>query len=122
MTHNDNNTIAANDTEVPKKGRFARRKKNLSKKNQTEIDRETGLQIGSGIESLQYKDSTLSLTEVSSVYKQLGYVPCNIVNIAARSKNNNRPLVIQLYPLNSNNLGGKYTSTDGTLLPFPTMV
>ena len=73
-----------------------------------------------GIESLKRKDESLIISEVSNVYKQLGYVPCNIVNIAASVKN--IPLVIQLYPLNSNKLGGKYTSKDGTLLPFPTMV
>ena len=30
--------------------------------------------------------------------------------------------MIQLYPLNCNNLGGKYTSKEEILLPFPTMM
>lgn len=69
----------------------------------------------------------LSLAMIYQVSKQLGYFPSNIVDIGAFQQKNldgnmydlQNPLVAILYPLNSNQLNGRYSEKEG-VKPFPT--
>lgn len=70
------------------------------------------------------RSAQLTVDGLLKVKDQLGYYPFNIIEIAALSKSL-EPLVIKLYPLNTNALGGRYTSKsteEASSLPFPTMM
>lgn len=77
------------------------------------------------LESFQKRSPNLTKLDVCMVTQQLGYYPYNIVEVAAYSPHMN-PLVVQLYPLNGNLLGGRYgiESFEKKMLalPFPTML
>lgn len=71
----------------------------------------------------QYLHEGVSVDGVICLIQQLGYSPFNLIDIAAGDERH--PTVIRLYPLNRNNLEGRYGMhvegcTKG-LLPFPTI-
>lgn len=70
---------------------------------------------------LLYRAENLSQKDVDDAAKQLGYVTFNIVDVAARDQEG-LPTVLQLYPLNRNELKGRYSGENGEALPFPTMM
>jgi hypothetical protein len=62
----------------------------------------------------------LDINTVRTVAHQLGYIPRNIVNIGSYDKME-KPNVAIVYPLNFNNLNGRYKESNG-LKPFPTIL
>ena len=54
------------------------------------------------IDKLLYHSQELNLDDLTLIIQQLGYFPLNIIRVAARSPVDNRPLIAELYPLNSN--------------------
>jgi hypothetical protein len=85
------------------------------------------------LEVLPWRDAQLSLFDARVVTKQLGYVPYNLVhvgrhiNLAKEGGTDSRgspvlyPAVTVLYPLNANDLDGRYSKISG-LKPFPTTI
>lgn len=83
------------------------------------------------IESFVRRSNCLSIESVQNVIRQLGYLPYNLVEVAAQSSTSSsgsvtgvieNPLVLKLYPLNTNDLDGRYAKSVGKPLPFPTMM
>lgn len=79
------------------------------------------------IESFARRSDCLTLDTIQSVIRQLGYLPYNLVEVAAQSPSlvndqEQNPLVLKLYPLNTNDLSGRYSKSVGQPLPFPTMM
>ena len=70
-----------------------------------------------------YLRDSVSVEGIARLIHQLGYSPSNLIEIAAGD--DRHPTVILLYPLNRNNLEGRYgVQVDGDakgLLPFPTI-
>lgn len=56
-----------------------------------------------------------------TIIKQLGYLPYNLIEVAAFDRDTAHPTVLKLYPLNFNDLNGRYNPTEEERLPFPTM-
>lgn len=81
------------------------------------------------LESFHRRAMGLMLPPIRIVKHQLGYEPLNIVDIGAKifvklDDDNDAleyPQIILLYPLNANNLKGKYAMTNG-MKPFPTTI
>ena len=115
--------------ELIKRRKAGRRKRSKYKKNRNNkldlpiLDENNCDSIP--LESFQKRSPNLSKLDVCLVTQQLGYYPYNIVEVAAYSPHMN-PLVVQLYPLNGNLLGGRYEieSPEKKMLalPFPTML
>lgn len=64
--------------------------------------------------------SELSLVTIKSVVKQLGYHPYNLIDVVLDPLSSTpHPLVATLYPLNANDVGGRYAKKRGRK-PFPT--
>lgn len=60
----------------------------------------------------------LALPAAQAVTEQLGYLPMNLIEIGAFAVDNpDMPLVAVLYPLLSNNLGGRYDRTNAQGMP-----
>lgn len=80
-----------------------------------------------GIEQFQFRSPTLDISCVRTIIRQLGYTPYNIVDVggliefdvAGIASPVPYPLTAVVYPLNSNDLTGRYAREDG-LKPFPT--
>ena len=64
------------------------------------------------------KDDKLTFDHILAIHQQLGYLPTNIVRAGAFI--DNKPVVAELYPLNVNDLKGRYDSKEG-IKPFPTI-
>ena len=67
-----------------------------------------------------HKSSELSLVTIKSVVEQLGYHPYNLIDVVLDPLSSKpHPLVATLYPLNANDVGGRYAKKRGRK-PFPT--
>ena len=67
-----------------------------------------------------HKSSELSLITIKAVVGQLGYHPYNLIDVVLDPLSSTpHPLVAILYPLNANDVGGRYTKKGGRK-PFPT--
>ena len=69
-------------------------------------------------DSFLQKSEKLSVQSIKEIIIQLGYRPLNIID-AVLDLNSQYPIVAILYPLNSNDINGRYPSIDGRK-PFPT--
>ncbi len=101
------------------------RKSHENKKNKMASKRERLLQTLDEIDMSTFsrRSELLSVDITRNVIKQLGYLPYNLVEVAAVSENDClHPLVLKLYPLNTNDLKGRYARSVGQPLPFPTMM
>lgn len=113
--------------ELIKRRKAGRRKRSKYKKNRdlpaVSVDETNSDNIP--LEYFQKRSPNLSKLDVLMVTQQLGYYPYNIIEVAAYSQHMN-PLVVQLYPLNGNQLGGRYgveiCEKKMLALPFPTML
>lgn len=73
------------------------------------------------LSDFERRDASLTSHDIYCVSRQLGYLPYNIVRIAATDINDvSHHLVAVLYPLNRNRLKGKYEHAEG-YKPFPTI-
>jgi hypothetical protein len=72
------------------------------------------------LDLIAQRSSALTLPQLNKMIHQLGYIPYNLVEIAAESCDDDPvPQVAKLYPLNKNDLKGRYSVRP---LPFPTML
>ncbi len=71
------------------------------------------------IELFARRSDQLTIEHAQNVVGQLGYVPYNLCEVAALSSSG-QALVLKLYPLNLNDLSGRYSKSMGQSLPFPT--
>ena len=71
--------------------------------------------------SFPHKRPSLSLATVRACVAQLGYQPYNLVDAVVETSEGSvvDPLVAILYPLNANDVGGRYAK-EGGRKPFPT--
>jgi hypothetical protein len=66
-------------------------------------------------------DDVVTEQDTDDIYNQLGYVPTNLVSVAARRGGGiNTPLVLKTYPLNGGAKRRK-AKAQGDLTPFPTL-
>jgi len=73
-----------------------------------------------GLESFPRRLDALKLKDAGVICQDLGFVPLNLCDVGAwDEENGGLPVVARLYPLNRNELKGRYSTED---LPFPTML
>ncbi len=113
----DNELTEVDETKWPAKASRMYKKKVKCIENINEVT----------IESFVRRSDCLTLNTVQNVIRQLGYLPYNLVEVAAQSPSpisneELNPLVLKLYPLNTNDLSGRYAKSVGQPLPFPTMM
>ena len=65
------------------------------------------------------KTPSLTAVDAEAVCRDLGFVPQNLCDVGAHDASNGHPLIARLYPLNRNELKGRYSKES---LPFPTMM
>ncbi len=74
------------------------------------------------IDVFSRRSEALTIDTTHSIIRQLGYLPYNLVEVAAHSEQSpQHPLILKLYPLNTNDLKGRYAKSVGQPLPFPTL-
>ena len=73
------------------------------------------------LSSFTRRSQTITMRSIRLISIELGYAPSNIVDIGASITFDSQayPTVAVLYPLNANDLGGRY-SMEGGYKPFPT--
>ena len=73
------------------------------------------------LNEFEHCDSSVTIDEIAIISNQLGYLPYNLIRISAYNPfNSSIPAVSTLYPLNYNNMKGRYSIKEG-LKPFPTI-
>lgn len=72
------------------------------------------------LDLIVHKSNALTLDQLNMLIDQLGYIPYNLIEIGS-SSDEPEPVtqVAMLYPLNKNDLSGRYATRP---LPFPTML
>ena len=103
----------------PRKGRRLGRRRRIKAKRKLESCPEVG---EAELNSLTRRSESLTLQSFKMVVEQLGYIPFNLIDVAASHPRTGRPLVVKLYPLNINEMKGRYSSDNGMALPFPTVL
>mmetsp|Transcript_60695 Transcript_60695/g.137214 ORF Transcript_60695/g.137214 Transcript_60695/m.137214 type:complete len:289 (-) Transcript_60695:183-1049(-) len=67
-------------------------------------------------------DPTLSEADLGAVVEQLGFLPTNLIKVAARDASTGRPTACQLYPLTKPAPERRRKGGGKDLEPFPTMI
>lgn len=69
----------------------------------------------------EYDNVAVSEKDQEEIFQQLGYIPSNLISIAARRGGGiNTPLVLKTYPLNGG-ASRRKAKAEGVLTPFPTL-
>ena len=95
------------------------RKSKASRRNRKEaLRRAHAVDLPDNMDLFPRRSRELTLESARALTAQLGYVPVNLVRIGAFAADNaDEPLVAVLYPLLSNNLGGRYDASNARGMP-----
>ena len=76
------------------------------------------VEVPGSLEVFVRRSPGLTLQEAQTLTRQLGYPPLNLIRVGAYSRSlPAEPVVAELYPLLTNNLGGRYDSSNARGMP-----